>query len=205
MSQEFTKTAPEQAGVRDRLLAAALELFTRRGYASTSVREIVEAAGVSKPTLYYYFTNKEGIYLALMESSYAIFFERMQMLREAEGCVRSRLATFCLGVFDGFIEYIDIVRFIYAIYFGPPQGAPEFKHDQAFDWMLDAVRALVEEGVRNGELRKAPVDDIAWALIGCLNTCMEEQLCKEGPRVDRDSFKRILNLILDGVSTGGAR
>lgn len=195
----------ENPAVRDRLLAAALQLFTQRGYASTSVREIVAAAGVSKPTLYYYFTNKEGIYLALMESSYETFSERMRLLRETGGSARSRLETFCLGVFDGFVEYIEVVRFIYAIYFGPPQGAPEFKHEQAFDWILDAVRGLVSEGIEGGELKRADAGDLAWAVVGCLNTCMEEQLCKGEARVDRAAFARILALILDGISIGGGR
>lgn len=205
MKKEINTSTPENTAVRDRLLSAALQLFSRRGYASTSVREIVESAGVSKPTLYYYFKNKEGIYLALMESSYKIFSERMQLLMGAEGSVRARLETFCLGVFDGFVEYIDVVRFIYAIYFGPPQGAPEFKHDQAYDWILDSIGTLVKEGIDCGEFRSGNPDDLTWATLGCLNTCMEEQLCKVGPRVDRASFVRILKLILDGISTEGTR
>ena len=39
----------------------AAKLFAERGYDATSVREIVEAAGVAKPTLYYYFRSKEGL------------------------------------------------------------------------------------------------------------------------------------------------
>ncbi|MCE1227092.1 MAG: TetR/AcrR family transcriptional regulator, partial [Geobacteraceae bacterium] len=50
------------ANVRQRLLDAALQLFSTKGYAATSVRELVEAAGVTKPVLYYYFKNKEGLY-----------------------------------------------------------------------------------------------------------------------------------------------
>ena len=44
-------------------LSAARELFARKGYSGTSVREIVAAADVTKPVLYYYFRNKEGLYL----------------------------------------------------------------------------------------------------------------------------------------------
>ena len=44
----------------------AARLFAARGYDATSVREIVEAAGVAKPTLYYYFKSKEGLASALL-------------------------------------------------------------------------------------------------------------------------------------------
>lgn len=192
----------ENPAVRERLLAAALQLFARRGYASTSVREIVEAAGVSKPVLYYYFRNKEGIYLALMESSYATFSERLGLLMGTTGPVRERLESLCLGIFDAFVEHIEVVRLIYAIYFGPPQGTPEFGHDQAFVWMLESVGKLVEEGIERGEIRSEGIDDVTWTIMGGLHICMEEQLCREAPRVDRASLARILNLIFNGIFTG---
>ena len=52
---------PGESSVRKRLMDAAFHLFTNRGYAATSVREIVEMAGVTKPSLYYHFESKDGI------------------------------------------------------------------------------------------------------------------------------------------------
>ena len=43
----------EEQKNKERILIAAATLFANKGYAGTSVREIVEAAGVTKPTLYY--------------------------------------------------------------------------------------------------------------------------------------------------------
>ncbi|MEA2040283.1 MAG: TetR/AcrR family transcriptional regulator, partial [Thermodesulfobacteriota bacterium] len=51
----------DNGSVRARLLVAGTTIFAEKGYASTTVREIVARAGVSKPVLYYYFKNKEGI------------------------------------------------------------------------------------------------------------------------------------------------
>ena len=56
-----------EVSVRQRLMDSAVLLFTTRGYAATSVREIVEMAGVTKPALYYHFESKEGIYLAILD------------------------------------------------------------------------------------------------------------------------------------------
>jgi hypothetical protein len=52
---------------RERILLAAARLFANKGYAGAAVREIVDAAGVTKPTLYYYFKNKEELYVQLMD------------------------------------------------------------------------------------------------------------------------------------------
>jgi len=52
---------------RQRLLACALELFSQRGYDAVGVREVVEAAEVTKPTLYHYFDSKRGLLDALLQ------------------------------------------------------------------------------------------------------------------------------------------
>ena len=48
------------------ILNCALELFYRRGYDAAGVQEIVEMAGITKPTMYYYFKSKQGLLEALI-------------------------------------------------------------------------------------------------------------------------------------------
>jgi AcrR family transcriptional regulator len=189
--------------VRQRLLAAALELFTRKGYAATTVREIVAAAGVSKPALYYYFANKEGIYLELMTSTYALFQGILSGLGECHGPARTRILRFATMIFDGFVDNIQVMRLIYAIFFGPPQGAPHFPHDQYFTVMLQVVADLVSEGVAAGEFREVEPGQVSWIVISCMNTVMEEQLCHHPPRVDRARLLAMLDLVLTGIGKGG--
>ena len=54
---------------RARLLNAALELFATRGYASTPVDAIADAAGVSAGLLYYHFDSKSAVLFAIFEQS----------------------------------------------------------------------------------------------------------------------------------------
>ncbi len=49
------------------ILAGALEVFTAQGYAAASMEKIAKTAGVSKPTLYKYFQDKEGLFSALVQ------------------------------------------------------------------------------------------------------------------------------------------
>jgi AcrR family transcriptional regulator len=51
------------------LLAAALDLFVERGFASTRLEDVAKRAGVSKGTLYLYFTNKEELFKAVVRDS----------------------------------------------------------------------------------------------------------------------------------------
>jgi AcrR family transcriptional regulator len=52
---------------RAQILAAALELFSHRGYRATSVRDIAAAAGVSTGNVYHHFPDKETIFLQLLD------------------------------------------------------------------------------------------------------------------------------------------
>jgi len=60
-TRERRKGSDTRAEIRD----VALELFTERGYESTSMREIAERLGISKAALYYHFESKEAIVLGL--------------------------------------------------------------------------------------------------------------------------------------------
>jgi AcrR family transcriptional regulator len=64
------ETLERQAGpasTRERLLMAAMELFTTQGYEATSVAEILRRAGVNSGSLYYFFANKHELLLAGLE------------------------------------------------------------------------------------------------------------------------------------------
>ena len=67
-----------------RLARIAARLFATRGYDATSVREIVEEAGVAKPTLYHYFGNKEGVAKALLTEPMTNFIKACEDLLGAK-------------------------------------------------------------------------------------------------------------------------
>lgn len=57
----------KRAANRQRLLDAALEVFSERGYYGATIEEIVEESGLSNGALYYNFRNKEDLFLALFD------------------------------------------------------------------------------------------------------------------------------------------
>jgi AcrR family transcriptional regulator len=59
---------PKQTA-RDRILQTAQDLFTSKGFANASVREICERAAITPPTLYYHFGDKEGLFRAVVEET----------------------------------------------------------------------------------------------------------------------------------------
>ena len=61
---------------RERILAAALELFSERGYAGTNIRELSASLGMGKSSLYRHFESKEDIWNALLDEMIAYYGAR---------------------------------------------------------------------------------------------------------------------------------
>ncbi len=56
---------------RQKILDVAVHLFSKSGFSNVSIREIATAAGIKSASLYYHFPNKQSIYLAVIEHSFA--------------------------------------------------------------------------------------------------------------------------------------
>jgi AcrR family transcriptional regulator len=115
---------------RRQLLDVALELFAVRGFHATSMNEIAEAAGVTKPVLYQHFRSKRELYLELLED----FGGR---LRDSIGKATSEAPNPREQVRAGFLAYFTFVadqRTAFQLLFGGGS-----RRDTEF---ADAVRAV---------------------------------------------------------------
>jgi TetR/AcrR family transcriptional regulator len=205
MAASKSKPNSLNGSARQRLLYAAIELFNQKGYAGTTVREIVEAAKVTKPVLYYYFRNKEGIYLELMRETFSKFERLLIISQEEKGSVREKLLRFCDRSFSLFLEDIRTVRIMYAIYYGPHQGAPFFDFNVYHVKFKEAVRRFVDEGIQQGEFRPGNPEDMTWVIIGAINVAMEVELGHpemEEMKLGREGLGRVMNLIFQGLGIG---
>jgi len=195
---------PDNA-VRERFLRVATELFARKGYAAATTREIVAAARVTKPVLYYYFGNKEGLYLELMQRAFKRFEGVVEASVTGAGNVEQRLLHLCDQTFSLIVEEIEVVRLMYSIYYGPPQGAPFFDFDAVHQRLFEAIEGLVTEGIRRKELRRGKTKDMTWAVLGAIHVTLENELCHPERELGHDGLRRILHLILQGISIGDGR
>ncbi|NHD19534.1 MULTISPECIES: TetR family transcriptional regulator [Actinopolyspora] len=90
-----------QADTRTRILATAEQLFVERGYHPTTLQEIADRIGITKPALYHHFTSKAEILTHLLDP---MTTELEQVLAEAArqedlGTVRTRLMTGWVEIF----------------------------------------------------------------------------------------------------------
>lgn len=72
------KTKEEALQTRDDLMAAALDIFYRRGVSRASLQEIASAAGVTRGALYWHFKNKEDLFDALFQQVFSKLSEQLR-------------------------------------------------------------------------------------------------------------------------------
>src|SRR5471032_141702 len=138
---------------RQRLLDAGLKQFANRGYAGTSVHDITEEAKVTKPTLYYYFHSKEGLFQALVDQA---MDERLHLMRQSappEMKTVEQLTGIIVAVTDFARRQPDLLRLCFSIAFAAPGEIPTgFKKHHKMYESYQFVRQIIQAGLERNVL-----------------------------------------------------
>lgn len=97
MAARNQKSRPRQGSRRNRdeeVLAAAIEIFHDKGYASASIQDVADRVGVLKGSLYHYIDSKEELLVRIFEGSDAQSFELMEKVQELDIPAVDRLHLF---------------------------------------------------------------------------------------------------------------
>lgn len=189
---------PDEQNAKERLLRAAIALFAEKGYAGASVREIVELAGVTKPALYYYFRNKEGIFQAIMEEAANRQKQLLTDVLASTGTVIERLCYFYERIYEGVMENLDLFKMIHSLILGPPQDAPDFDYEQYHLRNVETVAEIYLSGLEKNEIVEADPYDIATLVLSVIDFCLHLDLLHP-EQMDRERPKRLLRRAYHGL------
>jgi AcrR family transcriptional regulator len=106
---------------RRRILDAAAEGFATRGYHATSVGQIAEAAGITKPVIYDHFPSKRDLFVALLEQAREELLALGVAAMRADAPPEERVRT----AVEAFFSYVDAHPATARVLFTPPVGEPD--------------------------------------------------------------------------------
>lgn len=193
--------AKDISATRQLILRAALKRFADGGYAATSVQHIVDDARVSKPALYYHFTDKAGLFRALVHEAHD---ERYRILREAaknHSGIRAQLEGVLAGLFDYFRQNRELMRISFATMFAAPGEVPEdLACAEKCERNFEFVHALIKAAQKKGELDKRyNSQELAFGFYGLANFYLVGHLICPDCDPDRLTAKKIVELFLAGA------
>lgn len=162
-----------RAATREKLQAAAITLFTRKGFAATSVGDIAAAAGVSAGLLYRHYRTKEDLFGDLVEQA-AAGLDRVAALFRSDRPAAELILAFASEYLDDLacggatLEFYLLLQ--QAVFKGPDDPRIEALLGRHEALRSETVR-LIERGQRDGAFRDGPADalaDLFYAALGGL-------------------------------------
>jgi AcrR family transcriptional regulator len=99
-------------GVKRNILDVATAEFVEHGLSGARINEIAARTATSKRMIYYYFTDKEGLYLAVLENAYASIRQLERSLDLAALSAQEALAALTGFTFDYHAQHPDFVRLV---------------------------------------------------------------------------------------------
>ena len=186
---------------RQDILRAALKRFAHGGYAATSVQQIVGDAKVSKPTLYYYFTDKADLFQALVNEAHDERYRRMQSAVKRAKEVRLQLVEILAVLFDYFRDNRELMRISLATAFASPgELPPGFNCSDRCERNFELVHAVIKQGLTRGELDdRFDSRKLAFCFYGHANSYLMMHLLEPETKLDRAMAGRIVDLFYSGA------
>lgn len=188
---------------REKILQCALELFYARGYDAVGVQEIADKAGVTKPTMYYYFGSKYGLLEALVNEKLSNLNTAMRQAADYHGNVPGTLYRMASQLIDLANENRKMYVLMMALYYSA-------KENEAYR----AIRPLITElyGIivrffedatpQLGNIRGRQ-EQFAMGFLGILNQYILWMCEKteEGCVVEEEKKHSLVNQFMYGIFT----
>jgi AcrR family transcriptional regulator len=149
------------------LLAAAIDLFVERGFASTRLEDVARRAGVSKGTLYLYFENKEELFKAVVRNSIVpVIGDAESSVAEFEGHSAELLRSVLMAWWDriGANKVSGIIKLVTAEAGNFPELGM-FYQTEVINRGMRMISSMLERGIARGEFRPVNVAQVTQVLI----------------------------------------
>ncbi len=150
---------------RQHILHEAAEVFANRGLANTKISDLAEAAGVSQGLLYRYFTDKDDVFIALLERAINGVIKIAQTSIEKKGTPLEKLHWITEQIFQGMSEepvYFQLFSQAMAL------SGRVFETIAKLDTIVIVLRELITEGQKVGEIAKRDPDQLVFLYLSCI-------------------------------------
>jgi TetR/AcrR family transcriptional regulator len=171
-----------------------MELFANKGYAGGSIREICEAAGVTKPVLYYHFRSKEHLYRELMLDMFNQTRKNLLRLSSFRGSLRDRLILYVASEFRNCKRDPGSVRLLFRMMFAPEGEYPHFNFMEEFKRERRVIAGFIKEQDPDGT--GGDPELISTALMGMILIEILEYFFTGRRTLTRHKAEKLIDLLL---------
>jgi AcrR family transcriptional regulator len=155
-------------GLHEQILTTANDLFVNKGYHGMSMREISDALGVSKAALYYYFKDKEELFLAILK----IYLDDMsaaldRFIAQPVSC-QDKIRLFIEYVLNQPAQQRSTIRLASQEITNLSPASREAFNIIYREHFVGKVQSILQSGIEKGEFREIHAEVAVWALLGIM-------------------------------------
>ncbi len=172
---------------RSQLLAAATQVIAERGYAHTSVDDVIKAAGVSRGTFYLYFESRDALFAEMLDE----FLLKLGQAVEIIGIEDEDPAGALYANFTRVIELLATHRNLTKVLFREAVGLSEAIDQRVngfYDFLYAMVIGALRKGVLHGLVREVDESIIAPAIVGTVKEVIRARIVAGSEEVDADEL-----------------
>jgi AcrR family transcriptional regulator len=184
---------------RERILRVAARLYAVRGYEGTSMRQIAEAAGVTKPLVYYHFGSKEQLFSSLMREALDGWRAIADEVFEREASATQRLHDLLRAQFQYAREAPEIVAFAHEVMSMPGLLPLGFDYKAEGKQLCESGVRLIEEGQRQGEFRNLDAHAVVTIPIAVMGVYVAKALAGDLESIPEGIEDTLYQLLLQGL------
>jgi len=152
------------------ILDRALELFAIRGYDAVGVQEIVDAAGITKPTLYHYFGSKHGLLEEILSGHFKALNSEVEVAAFYQGDLVQTLEKTTRAFFEFSSRYPVFYRLMLSLWFAPKDSESQKAVSIHNQHLFEVIEFLFLQAVKeNGNMQGRQMK-YAATLMGMINT-----------------------------------
>lgn len=186
------------------IMAAALTLFSERGFAATRLEDVAEAAGVSKATIYLYFDSKADLFKAMIRDIASPRIGAVETLIDGFDGPSSDLIRGLIDMLSGLVKAPEL-RAIVKVVLSEAGNFPDiaaFYRDEIALRGLGNIARIIRRGIDRGEFRRCnPVATAQSIVFPVIMNALAREIFGAMPEFDPDEFfPSHLDFVLRGLA-----
>lgn len=184
---------------RDRIQSAAARLYAIRGFDGTSMRGIAEAAGVTKPLVFYHFESKEKLYASILQEAICSCSAAGNVVLDGPATATEKVRSLLRHHVTVMREKPEVFAFVYQILTMPGDLPLGFDYRSAGRELFGQLVRIIEEGRGSREFRD--VDPVAAAVVPMASLGMYAGALLSGyiEEIPEGLEDRLMSILLDGI------
>lgn len=195
------KRAAVDAAMRDEVYRTSVKILVEEGLYSLTLDRLATEIGVSRPTLYNYFSDRAGVVSFIEDRVFENLGAELERIAGGAGTAREKLEAICNAIIDCIFQERILVLALFhkEMLEGELKDARAARRQQA----MDVIVHVLEQGMSSGELRSLPLSAASQVVFGALAGHVDGMIYSGNFVPAAEVVPPMLDVLLGGLERAG--